>query len=114
MSTTPLDPADEGLWVTPGELKAWWTDCPPADQARELLWAAQDQCIAYAPALDDADPPARYKRALRLQARELWQAGTRDTAADTVGMDGYAVRIRPLSAVVRQLLRPPSALGPIG
>lgn len=114
MSEAPDQGADAGLWVTPAELAAWWKDCPAVDQARELLWAAQDQCTAYAPALDDADPPARYKRALRLQARELWQAGTRDTAADTVGLDGYAVRIRPLSAVVRQLLRPPRPLGPLG
>lgn len=86
-----------------------WPDAVglPDDVLLRLLQAAQEQAEAYAPALAFGDAvPARYTEALILQARELWGA-TRREGADVVGFDTYAVRVRPLSATVRSLLRPP-------
>lgn len=79
--------------------------------AETVLKAAQEQCEAYAPVLAaDAEVPARYVLAVQLQARELYQATRRDNG-DSIGADGYVVRVRPLGGQVRQLLRPQRVLG---
>ena len=52
-------------------------------------------------------PPSNYVLANVYQAREIYTAQQRgDTSADVVGFGDFAIRARPLSAVVRQLLRP--------
>lgn len=97
------------MWATLQQARAVWPDAVGLDDAvlTRLLQAAQEQAQAYAPALADGAPvPASYTEALVLQARELWGA-TRREGADVVGFDTYAVRVRPLSATVRSLLRPP-------
>lgn len=112
MTETTAEPAP---WATLAELQAdTWRDRPAStDLCQHLLDVAQEQLEAYAPALPaGAEPPARYKRAVLLQVREVWAASTRDSGTDTIGVEGLVVRVRPLSAAVRQLLRPPSALGP--
>ncbi|WP_026874289.1 head-tail connector protein [Jiangella gansuensis] len=95
-------------WATPEQARDSWSDAPddPALLGR-LLNAAQEMCELYAPALATGEPvPARYTEAVILQAREVWQAMDRD--GDVLGFDGeYAVRVRPLSASVKSLLRPP-------
>ena len=97
------------MWATLPQARAVWPDAVGLDDAvlTRLLQAAHAQVLAYAPALAvDAPAPANYLEAEVLQARELWGA-TRREGADVVGFDTYAVRVRPLSATVRSLLRPP-------
>lgn len=97
------------MWAGLEQARAIWPDAVALDDAvlTRLLEAAHAQTTAYAPALaDGAPPPPNYVEAEVLQARELWGA-TRRESADAVGFDTYAVRVRPLSATVRSLLRPP-------
>ena len=109
-----------------------------------LLTAAQEVCAAYAPALPAAvvpsmieDPPGsglfligledvdgdglsggvevphRYMLAVVYQTREIWAAGKRD--GDVIGTgDGYAIRSRPLTGAVKQLLRPQHGVPVLG
>ena len=98
-------------WASPEQAAAIWPgagDLEPATLA-DLLAVATEACAAYAPALAiDQEPPARYRHAVVLHARDLRRAGL--AAEDgSVGPDGFIIRPRPLTATVRQLLRP--ALG---
>lgn len=101
-----------GAWLTVTQLRARWSNCPAADQlAEQLLDAARDQVIEYAPVLAEGDPiPARYIIAQGLQARAIWEASKANVTpdSDSVGMDGYQVRVYSLAKPVRDLLRPPS------
>lgn len=49
--------------------------------------------------------PARYTLATVMQAREIYSAGQRDSG-DVIGFGDYAIRARPLTAAIKQLLRP--------
>lgn len=73
-----------------------------------FLAAAHEQVEAYAPVLPDPLlVPQRYVEAECVQTRQIGQAYDRD--GDVLGFaDGYAVRVRPLGAEVKALLRPPS------
>jgi len=99
------------VWSTVEAWRLEYKDAPTNNVvAQRVLDAAQEVCESYAPSLaDGATPPARYVEALHLQARETWQAHRRDNA-DTIGADGYVIRVRPLGGVVKQLLRPPRVL----
>ncbi len=73
----------------------------------ELLEAATDACRAYALPDGTPDPspvPARYTIAAVYQAREVYAASVRD--GDLIGAGELAFRSRPLTASVKQLLRP--------
>lgn len=78
---------------------------------QERLDAAQAQCAAWAPAFDltgrtlPADLPPGWRLAVVLQAREIHHASRRVGDSEPVG-DVYAVRVAPLSAAVKALLRP--------
>lgn len=51
--------------------------------------------------------PFAYTLAVVTQARDIWTAQQRgDGGSDVVGVGDFVVRARPLSAAVRQLLRP--------
>jgi hypothetical protein len=100
---------DPDVWATPAQTRAQWADAPEDDDLLAfLLGVAQEVCEAYAPALAaDAAVPARYTRAVVQQLRDVWQNGERD--GDVLGYDGeYAIRVRPLTASVKALLRPPT------
>ena len=57
--------------------------------------------------------PQRYMLATIYQARELWAASKRD--GDVIGLgDGYALRSRPLTGAVKQLLRPQRGVPVLG
>lgn len=101
-------------WTTVADWRKTYANAPSDEGVAALvLSAAQEQCETYAPALaPDAAVPARYSLAVQLQARELYQAGRRDNG-DTIGADGYVVRVRPLGGQVRQLLRPSRVIGVI-
>jgi len=95
-------------WITAEEVTVdLWADAPSTPATLALyLDAAQEQCEAYAPALEDgAAVPARYKLAVIAHARDTWNAGRADEAGD-IGAEPFAVAVRPLSLHVRQLLRP--------
>jgi len=115
--TTPAADPDAGLWVTPAAWRDEWKDAPSDDaRARRVLRAAQDQCEAFArPLAAGTAVPAAFELAVLYQARDLAQAPGRDVSSDTmVGAEGYAIRVRPLSAVVKALLRPKRAHGGVG
>lgn len=96
-------------WITLDQLRARWADAPLDDVLLdEMLQAAHEQCAAYAPDVPlGGVVPARYREAEALQARALGQSQERD--GDVLGFgDGFAVRVRPLGADVKALLRPPT------
>jgi hypothetical protein len=100
------------IWPSALELRAFarvhWSDAVELDDQLldDLLDAALPSVIAYAPELPiDADAPINYRLALVFQARELRAAVTRGEA-DVIGVGDYAIRARPLTAAVKQLLRP--------
>ena len=111
MSVTAPGPDD--LWMDLTDLQAAWPG-HPKDEAvlRRLMRAAQNQLKRYGPAMDDPDGPDLETRqqALVLQVRELHGAVSRK-GADLVEGWEYAVRVQPLSATVRALMRPPTPLG---
>lgn len=94
-------------WAQLDDAREVWPDAPVDDDVlARLLVTGCEQLSEFAPALvPGAAVPQRYIEANVLQARELWSAARRD--GDLVGFDTYAVRVRPLSATVRQLVRPP-------
>lgn len=100
------------IWPTAAELRTFarvhWADAVNLDDALldDLLDAAMPAVVAFAPELPiEADAPTSYKLALVFQARELRAAVTRGEA-DVIGVGDYAIRARPLTAAVKQLLRP--------
>lgn len=103
-------------WVTLPEDETYvrrvWEDAP-SEGLEQLLADAEEELLDYAPQLeDDAPVPGRYRRAVVLQARELYLARTRD--GDVVGIGDFALRARPLSATVQALLRPERAVPSVG
>jgi hypothetical protein len=98
-------------WPTYVELRALarrhWADAVKLDDPTidELIDAALPGVVDYAPQLGDVPAPTNYQLALVFQARELRNAMLRGEA-DVVGVGDYALRARPLTAAVKQLLRP--------
>jgi hypothetical protein len=102
-------------WATLDDVRARWADAPLDDDLLgDMILAAHEQVVEYAPTLDDLAPiPQRYIEAEALQTRALGQAQDRD--GDVIGFgDGFAVRVRPLGAEVRSLLRPKRGKPTIG
>lgn len=95
-------------WATKAQARAHWVNAPTDDVVLDaLLAAAFDACEAYAPPLPTPAPdplPDSLMLANVYQARELYEAGTR--AGDVIGVGDYAIRSRPLTGTVKQLLRP--------
>lgn len=84
-----------------------------------LLDTAWEQCVEYVPAeqVTAAEqpgyvPPYRWVTANVLHARDVWTAYRAD--GGVIGFDQYAVQVRPLSAGVRALLRPPRGVPMVG
>ena len=72
-----------------------------------LLTVAQEQVEPYAPALaDPAAVPESYRVAAIFQARDLRDAQLRTGSSEIIGVGDYAIRARPLTAIVRGMLRP--------
>lgn len=104
------------VWATPTDARNLWQAAPLDDDLlTEWLAGAQEECEVFAPALGVSDPvPVRYTQAVVLRAREVYEAGQRD--GDVIGFEptGYAVRVRPLSGTVKQLLRPRRGVPRVG
>lgn len=98
-------------WTTREQAERHWADAKTLTDATldELLAAAEESCLTYGPALADPLPtpmPVRWVLASIYQAREIRAAGLRE--GDVIGVGDYAIRARPLTSAVRQLLRPMS------
>jgi hypothetical protein len=99
-----VDPATPTRWATREQARnpKLWADAPSDDETLDLLLAvATEQCAAYAPA--QAGTPSGVLGCI-YQARELHAAAQRD--GDVIGVGDYAIRSRPLTAHVKQTLRP--------
>jgi len=98
------------------QLADLWPDGSQLDELTyvQVLQAAYDACAAYAPSLPvDATVPEGWRVAQIYQASEVWNAARRD--GDVIGFsDTVAIRVRPLGATVKALLRPRSAVPRIG
>jgi hypothetical protein len=98
-------------WVDPDDprLIELWPDAAQltVDTLTLLLTSAYEQVLAYAPVIPAGDPvPERYGHAQILHASEVFAASRR--TGDVVGFEdtGLAIRVRPLTATVKALLRP--------
>lgn len=106
----------EDGWHTLDTARDAWRGAPLYDAwLYEILWAARDQVIAYAPKLaDGVVPPPNYRHAQILQARNLWNAGKVDPASGGIGEDSFIMRPYPLDWIIKQILRPKTAVPVIG
>lgn len=93
------------------DARALWPDADtiPDDTLTTLLSGAWEGCVLFLPA-EQVDPypdpvPVRWVQANVLHARDAWTAYRQE--GGVIGFDSYAVRVRPLSDTVKQLLRPP-------
>lgn len=103
------------MWAGDGDTAAalafarrHWEDAKrmPDDRLLEVLEAAQPTVVEYAPVLVEGAPvPVDYQLAHVLHAREVAAASARGDG-DVVGVGEYAIRARPLTSAVKQLLRP--------
>lgn len=104
-------------WHTKATLREQWDNAPGVDSLLdELLAVAQHQVLEFAPALaEDAEIPDHYRLAQMLQARALWESQTARTSgdADMIGGD-QQVRVYPMSATIRSVLRQATAFKVIG
>lgn len=91
-------------WVDPVVLEARWFDAPAEPELTELLTAAYNICVAYAP-VPPATIPPEWSLAQVLQAKHMYARG-KSGNGDTMGPDGYAVSTFPLVLEARNLLRP--------
>lgn len=103
-------------WHTATTLREQWSNAPGSDAlVAELLVVAKNQVIEFAPALDDAAVPTDSCRlAQMLQARALWESQHASTRDDDVIGGEYQVRVYPMSATIKSILRPSTAFKVIG
>lgn len=101
-------------WATLVQARQHWADAAAIEDEvlTELLEAANESCVAYAPAYT-LPVTAAWRLAEIYQAREIYTASLRDEQ-DVIGVGDYAIRARPLTAAVKQLLRPQRGLPAVG
>lgn len=99
-------------WLTLEQTRSQWSDAPLDDVfLRQILDTAKAQCVAYAPTLAlGAQVPATYVQAQLLQARAIFQSVIANQQ-DSVGVEGFQVRVFPLDFTIRAMLRPKRAIG---
>ena len=99
-------------WLTLEQARSQWADAPLDDIFLwQILETAKTQCIAYAPVLPlGASVPLNYVQAQLTQSRALYQS-TIANQNDSVGIEGFTVRVFPLDFTIRAMLRPKRAIG---
>jgi hypothetical protein len=99
-------------WLTLEQTRSQWSDAPLDDVfLRQILDTAKAQCVAYAPILAlGAQVPVTYVQAQLLQARAIFQSVIANQQ-DSVGVEGFQVRVFPLDFTIRAMLRPKRAIG---
>lgn len=79
----------------------------------DLLFIARSSVEAYAPALPADTPagrcPVAYRHAQLMQTRNLWNATQVDSGGG-FGGDDYTIRPMPLDWIIKQILRPKTAV----
>lgn len=99
-------------WHTLDSARAEWADAEHLSDLRlwHVLEMARQQITEYAPALpDDATVPGNYRHGQLMQARNLWNAARVDpSGAD--GDDTFQLRPYPLDWMVKQVVRPQTAV----
>lgn len=102
-------------WHTAASLKAGWSGAPSGTVADELLEAAREQIIAYAPkpgpdvalTADSDTVPVRYRIAQALQVEALWNTRKANTSGDDqMGMQGYSIQLRDMGWTIKNLIHP--------
>lgn len=110
-----VDVEDDG-WHNLDSFRDSWVDAPQTDvKAYELLWVAKNAVLSFAPALEIGQrPPLSYKLGQAMQARNLWNAAKVDPASGGLGEDSFVIRPFPLDWMIRQVLRPKTAIPAVG
>ncbi|MHC9045817.1 hypothetical protein ACYX8G_14620 [Microbacterium saperdae] len=102
-----------GTWHTPETIRDEWEDAEQIgdDLLAQLVTAARDAVMTYAPALplpaDGAEQsiPDRYRVAQLMQVRNLWSAVDVKPSGE-IGGETFTYQPRPLDWHVKALLRP--------
>lgn len=85
----------------------------PTDLLTDLLFIARDSVVAFAPALPEDTPsgkcPVAYRHAQFMQTRNLWNATEVDSGGG-FGDGEYTIRPMPLDWIIKQILRPKTAV----
>lgn len=94
-------------WADKAQARSHWPDAVNLDDALlDVLLEAATEQLAASRTLPLPDPiPTRWALANIYHARDLYQAGQRN--GDVIGFGDYAVRARPMSSTVKQLMDPP-------
>jgi hypothetical protein len=110
-------------WYTPATIRetdsetgtAPWAEAAdiPLPLLTDLLFIARSSIEAYAPALPEDTPagacPVTYRHAQLMQTRNLWNA-TEVDAGGGFGGDDYTIRPMPLDWIIKQIVRPKTAI----
>jgi hypothetical protein len=102
---------DDGAQVTAPGIPAA-TTMTVVDATTATLSAAATVTGTAVPVVIVRDLPSSYMLATIYQARETYDAAIRD--GDVIGVGDYAIRARPLTGAVKQLLRPDRRLKATG
>lgn len=106
-------------------LRGAWSDAPieNLEVLDLLLGTAQEQVIAYGPALAPLRTeggyligggiPARYVHAQLMQAKNLWNAG-RATENGDIGDGGFVFTPRPMDKTIKGIIRPEDGRPDVG
>ena len=108
--TTPRNIGDtidvRRIYVEAARLPGAWFDGDTVDTpGTDYAWTGTPGLSPSTATTTPALVPTNYMLATVYQAREAYAAGQRD--GDVIGLGDYAIRVRPLTASVKALLRPP-------
>jgi len=103
-------------WHTLASARRDWPDAPDNDVwLWTVLAVARTAVEAFAPALaGDPLPPLHYRQGQMMQARNVWNAAKVDPSSGGLGEGEFVMRPFPLDWMVRQVLRPKTAIPRIG
>lgn len=107
---------DDDGWHTLDTARDEWIDARSADDMRlyVALTIARQQVTSYAPALtDEQRPPLNYRQGQLMQARNIWNASKVDPSGG-LGEGDFVVRPFPLDWMIKQVLRPKTAMPAVG
>lgn len=106
-----VDAEDDG-WHTLDSIRDGWLDAPASDVTLyELLWIAKNDVLKFAPALTEGQrPPVNYRKGQQMQARNTWNANKVDPGSGDQGDGSFVITPHPLDWVIKQVLRPTTAI----